>query len=110
MVRSKPITNRYLAMHRAITKKVRRSEEVIRMEGARWLVWPEGETSFTEAAMSSAQFVYMNAPVVAVQQGDGMKYLDENGERGWSSNLAWPRANLKMARLVDVVDEVETQD
>jgi hypothetical protein len=103
-----PITKRYIAMHSAIAKQVRQTEEVIRMEGARWLVWPEEETSFIRGAMSSAQFVHMNAPVIAVQEGDGMIYLDENGEQGWSSNLAWPRTNLEMARLADVVDENET--
>jgi hypothetical protein len=28
-----------------------------------------------------------------------MEYFDSEGNLGWASNLAWPRANLEMVRL-----------
>lgn len=87
-------------MDEAIMKTVRRSDQpAITLEGACWLVWPTEPLSEVRAAMSSAQFVHFNAPVVAVQRNDQMEYFDENQQRRWSSNLAWPRANLEMARL-----------
>lgn len=73
-------------------------------------MYPERKMSFIEGVMSSAQFIYMNAPVIAVQRGGGMGYLGEDGERGWSSTLRWPRANLQMARLVDAVEDETGRD
>jgi hypothetical protein len=74
------------------------------LDEAAWLVWPIEEESWqeeswTSAAMSSAQFVHFNAPVLAVQRNRRMEYFDEKRRRQWSSNLPWPRANLEMARL-----------
>ena len=74
------------------------------LDEAAWLVWPVEEESWqeeswTSAAMSSAQFVHFNAPVLAVQRNRRMEYFDEKRQRQWSSNLPWPRANLEMARL-----------
>lgn len=91
-------------MHRAIVERLRSQNNVVQMEGARWIVWPEREMSFIEGAMSRGQFIYMNAPVIAIQQGDGMEYLNEEGQKGWSSNLRWPRAHLQMVRLPDAVE------
>lgn len=69
------------------------------LDGACWLVWPSERTSGVRAAMSKAQFVHFNAPVVAIQTSGRMEYLNKDGEVGWTSNLPWPRANLEMARL-----------
>ena len=76
----------------------------VELSEAAWLVWPVEEESWqegswTSAAMSSAQFVHFNAPVLAVQRNRHMEYFDEKRRRQWSSNLPWPRANLEMARL-----------
>lgn len=78
---------------------VRRGRDAIELENACWLVWPIKARTGVSAAMSSAQFVHFNAPVLAVQQNGRMEYFGKDGELGWSSNLAWPRANLEMARL-----------
>ena len=69
------------------------------LDEAAWLVWPIEEESWTSAAMSSAQFVHFNAPVLAVQTGGRMEYFDEDLRCRWSSNLPWPRSNLEVARL-----------
>jgi hypothetical protein len=74
------------------------------LSDAAWLVWPVEEESWRDeswasAAMSSAQFVHFNAPVLAVQRNRRMEYFDGDLRRRWSSNLPWPRANLEMARL-----------
>lgn len=71
----------------------------VTLDGVRWLVWPEGNSSFVRSAMSNAQFVHLNAPVTAVQRGGRMEYLGEKGEVGWVSNLNWPRTNLVMILL-----------
>jgi hypothetical protein len=83
----------------ALLETVRRGGPAILLERACWLVWPQERRSGADAAMSSAQFVHFNAPVVAVQTGGRMEYFDEDGQRRWTSNLPWPRANLEMARL-----------
>lgn len=83
-----------------LLKTLRRSGgSAITLEEAAWLVWPAEPRSGVSAAMSQAQFVHLGAPVVAVQTGGRMEYFDEDGALGWTSNLAWPRANLEMARL-----------
>lgn len=79
----------------------------IGLDGASWLVWPAERRSGVSAAMSSAQFVHLNAPVVAVQRNGGMEYFNEDGQREWTSNLTWPRANLKMARLPGRPDDLQ---
>lgn len=78
---------------------VQRGGPAIALENAYWLVWPIEARSGVSAAMSSAQFVHFNAPVLAAQTGGRMEYFGEDGQRHWASNLAWPRANLEMARL-----------
>ena len=84
-----------------ILEVLRRSGgSAITLENAAWLVWPPERRSGVSAAMSQAQFVHFNAPVVAVQTGGRMEYFDSEGNLGWASNLAWPRANLEMARLL----------
>lgn len=97
-------------MHAKIVERLRSAEHVVQMEGARWIVYPERQMSFVEATTSSGQFIYMNAPVVAVRRDDGIVYLNEDGEKGWSSNLRWPRAHLQMVRLVDAVEDASSQD
>jgi len=82
-----------------ILETLRQGRSRVTLEEAAWLVWPSERRSGVSAAMSSAQFVHFNAPVFAVQQNGRMEYFDENGELGWTSNLAWPRANLEMVRL-----------
>jgi hypothetical protein len=74
---------------------------LVLLEGATWLVWSENTGSYLWAAMSKAQFVHQHGPVIAVQRGGRMEYLDEDGEVRWKSNTAWPRANLEMVRLAD---------
>jgi len=90
-------------MHRPIGEPIletpRQGRSRVTLEEAAWLVWPSERRSGMSAAMSSAQFVYFNAPVVAIQQNGRMEYFDSEGNLGWTSNLAWPRANLEMARL-----------
>lgn len=77
-----------------ILKLLRRGRPGVMLENATWLVWPSERRSGVSAAMSSAQFVQFNAPVAAVQQNGRMEYFDTGGELVWTSNLAWPRANL----------------
>jgi hypothetical protein len=91
-----------------ILKMLRRSGgSAITLENAAWLVWPSERRSGVSAAMSQAQFVHFNAPVVAVQTGGRMEYFDSEGNLGWVSNLPWPRANLEMARLPGRPEVVE---
>lgn len=75
------------------------SGPAVTLNRACWLVWPGEQRSGASAAMSSAQFVHLNAPVLAVQRNGRMEYFDAEGNLGWTSNLPWPRANLEMARL-----------
>jgi hypothetical protein len=97
-----------------ILKTIRCSgKSSIVLEEAAWVVWPSERRSGVSAAMSSAQFVHFNAPVIAVQTGRWMEYFDEERRRRWSSNLAWPRTNLEMARLpgrADFSTELSTKD
>ena len=91
-----------------ILETIRRSgKPSIGFGGAAWLVWPSEPRSGVSAAMSSAQFVHFDAPVLAVQTGGRMEYFDEDGQRRWTSNLPWPRANLEMARLLGPPDILE---
>ena len=84
----------------SVLENIERSGELsITLDRACWLVWPTRRQPTLSAAMSSAQFVHVNAPVVAIQRNGRMEYFDEQRQRRWSSNLAWPRANLEMARL-----------
>ena len=88
------------SIHDALLDFLQRSgRSGVCLEEAAWLVWPSERRSEVSAAMSQAQFVHFNAPVVAVQRDGRMEYFDESGELRWTSNLAWPRANLEMARL-----------
>ncbi|PQJ36788.1 hypothetical protein BSZ35_00085 [Salinibacter sp. 10B] len=77
----------------------RQGKPSIALGGAAWVVWSSESLSGAGAAMSSAQFVHFNAPVIAVQTGGRMEYFDDEGQLQWTSNLPWPRANLEMARL-----------
>ncbi|MFB6248878.1 MAG: hypothetical protein ABEL97_09940 [Salinibacter sp.] len=88
----------------ALLETVRRGGPSILLERACWLVWPQERRSGVRAAMSSAQFVRLNAPVLAVQRNGRMEYFGGDGELGWTSNLPWPRANLEMARLPGRLD------
>jgi hypothetical protein len=84
----------------SILETIQRSgKSSIVFEEAAWLVWPSERRSGVSAAMSNAQFVHFNAPVIAVQQNGRMEYFDDEGQLRWTSNLPWPRANLEMARL-----------
>ncbi len=83
----------------ALLETVRTGGPAIMLERACWLAWPSETRPGISAAMSSAQFVHFNAPVLAVQRNGQMEYFNEKRRRRWSSNLAWPRANLEMARL-----------
>lgn len=84
----------------SVLENIERSGELaITLNRACWLVWPSRQQPMLSAAMSSAQFVHLGAPVVAIQRNGRMDYYDEHRQRRWSSNLAWPRANLEMARL-----------
>ncbi len=83
----------------ALLERIRSGGPAILLDKACWLVWPSERRSEVSAAMSSAQFVHFNAPVLAVQRSGQMEYFGEDGELGWTSNLAWPRANLEMMRL-----------
>jgi hypothetical protein len=85
----------------------RSGQSALSLEGAAWLVWPSGRRSGVSAAMSQAQFVHFNAPVVAVQRDGRMEYFDSEGNLGWVSNLPWPKANLEMARLPGRPEVVE---
>jgi hypothetical protein len=79
---------------------IRRSDwPVIGLENACWLVWPQEPKSGVSAAMSDAQFIHFNAPVLAVQRNGRMEYFGEDGELGWTSNLSWPRLHFEMMRL-----------
>ncbi|WP_103020138.1 site-specific integrase [Salinibacter altiplanensis] len=80
-------------------KLLRHGGPAVTLENTAWLVWPSERRSGVSAVMSSAQFVHFNAPVVSVQQNGRMECFDTGGELVWTSNLAWPRANLEMARL-----------
>jgi hypothetical protein len=80
------------------------SGPAVTLNRACWLVWPGELRSGASAAMSSAQFVHFNAPVLAVQRNGRMEYFDAEGSLGWTSNLSWPRANLEMARLPGRLD------
>jgi hypothetical protein len=87
-------------IHDKLLEFIRRSDRpVISHENACWLVWPSERRSGVSAAMSSAQFVHFNAPVLAVQRNGWMEYFGKDGELGWTSNLAYPRGNFEMARL-----------
>ena len=88
----------------ALLERIRSGGPAILLDKACWLVWPSERRSEVSAAMSSAQFVHFNAPVLAVQRNGRMEYFGEDGELGWTSNLAWPRANLEMARLPGRLD------
>jgi len=88
----------------ALLETVRTGGPAITLKRACWLAWPSETRLGISAAMSSAQFVHFNAPVLAVQRNGRMEYFDEERQRRWSSNLAWPRANLEMARLPARVD------
>ena len=83
----------------ALLERVRSGRPAITLANACWLVWPQERRSGVSAAMSSAQFVHFNAPVLAVQRNGRMEYFDAEETLGWTSNLAWPRANLEMIRL-----------
>jgi hypothetical protein len=50
----------------ALLERVRSGGPSILVERACWLVWPQERRSGVSAAMSSAQFVHLNAPVLAV--------------------------------------------
>jgi hypothetical protein len=91
---SSPVT------HDKLLEFIRRTDRPdISLENACWLVWAQEPKSGMSAAMSSAQFIHFNAPVLAVQRNGRMEYFGENGELGWTSNLSWPRGNLEMMRL-----------
>lgn len=77
----------------------REAKSSIRLDQARWLVWPVQQESGIRALTSEAQFVHQNQPVLAVQDDDSMKYFGPEGKVKWRSNRRWPRANLVMARL-----------
>lgn len=85
--------------HDALLETVQSGGPSILLDRACWLVWPSEPRSGISAAMSSAQFIHFNAPVLAVQRNGRMEYFDAEGSLGWTSNLVWPRANLEMARL-----------
>jgi hypothetical protein len=82
----------------ALLETVRRGGPAILLERACWLVWSSERRSGVSAAMSDAQFVHFNAPVLAVQRNGRMEYVDAERGLGWTSNLAWLRANLEMMR------------
>ena len=92
-----------------ILETLRQSRPHVTLEEAAWLVWPSERKSGVSAAMSSAQFVHFNAPVVAIQQNGRMEYFDDEGDLGWTSNLPWPRANLEMARLPGLPDFLQEE-
>ncbi|MCS3632062.1 hypothetical protein GGP55_002675 [Salinibacter ruber] len=83
----------------ALLERIRSGGPAILLDKAYWLVWTSERRSEVSAAMSSAQFVHFNAPVLALQRSGQMEHFGEDGELGWTSNLAWPRANLEMMRL-----------
>ncbi len=71
----------------------------VALRGAAWLIWPTEQPSVQSAATSTAQFVHLSAPAVAVQRNGRMEYFDVDGHRAWTSNLVWPRTYFEMMRL-----------
>jgi hypothetical protein len=83
-----------------IKKVLSEGDSAITMEGARWIVMTKDTSrSAISAMMSSAQFIHLNQPVVAIQEGGRMTYFDVEGGIGYVTNLRWARANLEMVRL-----------
>jgi hypothetical protein len=74
----------------------------VTLEEAAWLVWTSESRAGIRAAMSSAQFVHLNAPVLAIQQNGQIEYFDAEGSRRWSSNIVWLGGNLEMAACPDL--------
>jgi hypothetical protein len=95
-----------------LLERVRSGGPSILLDRACWLVWSQEAKSGMSAAMSDAQFVHFNAPVLAVHRNGRMEYFGEDGELGWTSNLSWPRLHFEMMRLpgrVNFPDEDPTE-